>query len=157
MSLEHKLITKPLFLDSDDFPINSLEHMIHGSWQLGVLRFHVFEPEFGCRLQDKCNSINHKLGVKTVSIDLLSLGDDYRKTSQIMDIIRDSEQPMWVWFVNCEALNKTSLAGWLRSVLSTYYVEHVRVAFVLDNEKLYKDIFQNYDTPLYEFTTSLKG
>ncbi|EIZ1551422.1 hypothetical protein ABMY21_11840 [Vibrio vulnificus] len=137
--------------------MNSLVRMIHGSWQLGILRFHVFESEFGCRLQNKCDGINHKLGIKTVSIDLLDLGDDYRKTSQIMDIIRDSEQPMWVWFVNCEALKNTSLAGWLRSVLSTYYVEHVRVAFILDNEELYKEIFQKYDTPLYEFTALLKG
>ncbi|ENH7395528.1 hypothetical protein ABWK90_003850 [Vibrio vulnificus] len=146
-----------VFVGDDGFSINSLARLIHSSWQLGILRFHVFESEFGCQLQNKCNGINQKLGIKTVSIDLLGLGDDYRKTSQIMDIIRDSEQPMWVWFVNCEALKNTSLAGWLRSVLSTYNVEHIRVAFVLDNEELYKEIFQKYDTPLYEFTTLLKG
>ncbi len=136
---------------------NSLVRTIHNSWQLGILRFHVIEPKYDCRFQHECNTINHNLGVKTVSIDLLSLGDDYRKKSLIMDIVRDSDQPMWVWFLNCEALNNTSLAGWLRSILSTYYVEHIRAVFVLDNEELCKNIFRNYSKPLYEFTTNLKS
>lgn len=155
MSLKYEFNLGGLFINNN-YTTEKLECLIRGSWELSILRFHVLQQEFESQYKDRCNDINGRLGVNTIIIDLLELGDAYRKASLIMDIIRDSEQPIWIWFINCEALKNTSLAGWLRSVLTTYYVEHIRVAFVLDNKELYKDIFQNHSTPLYEFTTSLE-
>ncbi len=138
--------------DFSHWPINSPERFIHGYWQLNMMRFHAFSHECGDELWETCRRINHELGAQTTFIDLLCLGDDYRKKSHIMNVIRDNEQPTWVWFINCEALLDTSLAGWLRSILTTYDTDHVRVTFLLDSQEQYRNIFQRYSAPLYKST-----
>ncbi|HAS8400903.1 TPA: hypothetical protein I7743_23605 [Vibrio vulnificus] len=52
-------------------------------------------------------------------------------------------------------LYSTHTAGWLRSILTTCDVEHLRVAFLLDNKMQYRSIFQHYSAPLYKSTTYL--
>ncbi|MFA0066231.1 hypothetical protein AB4344_00185 [Vibrio breoganii] len=120
-----------------------------------MMRFHTFTNECREDLQVTYNRINNGLGVQTTYIDLLSLaGEDYRNKSQIMDIIR-SDKPTWIWFTNCEALLNGSLASWLRSTLTTYSADHIRVAFVLDNQEQFSSIFQRYSAPLYQSTMVL--
>ncbi len=142
--------------DYEKYPVGSLERLIHGCWQLGIFRFHAFYQEWDNGLQVRCDSINHTLGVRTVRVDLLAFEGDYRRTSQVMDIIRSHDSSTWIWFVNCEALLDSSLAGWLRSLLTTYSVEHVRVAFLLDNRQQYRKIFQRASAPFYQSTILLK-
>lgn len=139
----------------DMWPVGSAERLIHGCWLLSIMRLHTFTNECGETLLETYNEINHRIGVNTVYIDLLTLGENYRNTSQILNIIRNNEQPTWVWFTNCDALLDTSLAGWLRSILTTCDVEHLRVAFLLDNKMQYRRIFQHYSAPLYKSTTYL--
>ncbi len=141
----------------DMWPIGSSERLIHGCWLLSIMRLHTFTNECGETLQETYNEINHKIGVNTVYIDLTSLGENYRNASQILNIIRSNEQLTWVWFTNCDALLDTSLAGWLRSILTTSDMEHVRVVFLLDNKNQYREIFQRYSLPLYRSTTILNN
>ncbi|EOW9396763.1 MULTISPECIES: hypothetical protein [Vibrio] len=148
--------TPQFFLPNlDMWPVGSAERLIHGCWLLSIMRLHTFTNECGEKLQETYNEINHRIGVNTVYIDLLTLGMNYRNSSQILNIIRNNEQPTWVWFTNCDALLDTSLAGWLRSILTTCDVEHLRVAFLLDNKMQYRSIFQHYSAPLYKSTTYL--
>ncbi|MCX8793587.1 hypothetical protein NOK90_22735 [Vibrio parahaemolyticus] len=138
----------------DSWPVGTPERLIHGYWELGVMRFHTFDSECGKELQDTYNRINHGLGANVVYIDLTSMGDGYRYKSEILDVIR-SDQQTWVWFVGCRALLESSLAGWLRSVLTTYNLDHVRVAFVLDSREQFNYIFQDYSAPFYQSTIAL--
>ncbi|EGR3353104.1 hypothetical protein [Vibrio parahaemolyticus] len=139
----------------DEWPVGSHERLINGYWELGMMRFHTFTNKCGEDLQNTYNRINNGLGVQTIYIDLLSLaGEDYRNKSQIMDIIR-SDKPTWIWFINCEALLNGSLASWLRSILTTYNADHIRVTFVLDNQEQFSSIFQRYSAPLYQSTMAL--
>ncbi len=117
----------------DSWPVGTPERLIHGYWELGVMRFHT---------------------ANVVYIDLTSMGDGYRYKSEILDVIR-SDQQTWVWFVGCRALLESSLAGWLRSVLTTYNLDHVRVAFVLDSREQFNHIFQDYSAPFYQSTIAL--
>ncbi len=141
--------------DFNRWPLNSPERFIHGSWQLKMMRFHAFSHECGDEIWETYRRINHKLGVQTILIDLLCLGENYRKASHIMNIIRNNEQPTWVWFINCEALLDTSLAGWLRSILTTNDTAHVRVIFLIDTQEQYLNIFQRYSAPLYKSTIAI--
>ncbi|WP_407544650.1 hypothetical protein, partial [Vibrio parahaemolyticus] len=92
----------------DSWPVGTPERLIHGYWELGVMRFHTFDSECGKELQDTYNRINHGLGANVVYIDLTSMGDGYRYKSEILDGIR-SDQQTWVWFVGCRALLESSL------------------------------------------------
>ncbi|MBE4054630.1 hypothetical protein [Vibrio rotiferianus] len=136
-------------------PLGTPERLIHGYWQLGIKRFHILSDECSEELQHTYNLVNHKLGVDVISIDLGSLGNEYRNDSRILQIIRN-EVPTWIWFRNCHALLDTSLAGWLRSVLTTYNVDHVRVVFVLDSKDQFRSIFQKYSAPFYQSTMPLE-
>ncbi len=150
--------TPQFFLPNlDMWPVGSAERLIHGCWLLSIMRLHTFTNECGETLQETYNEINHKIGVNTVYIDLISLGENHRNASQILNIIRSNEQPTWVWFTNCDVLLDTSLAGWLRSILTTSDMEHVRVVFLLDNKNQYREIFQKYSLPLYRSTTILNN
>ncbi|EHV9722752.1 hypothetical protein K1B37_003501 [Vibrio parahaemolyticus] len=137
------------------WPVGSPERFIHGCWQLRMMRFHTFFHQCEKAIQDRYNRINHSIGAKAVYIDFLSLGADYRNQSQILNIIQNEEQLTWVWFINCQALLNTSLAGWLRSILTTNNIDHIRVVFILDDQEQYKSIFQRYSAPLYKATTEL--
>lgn len=138
----------------DSWPVGTPERLIHGYWELGMMRFHTFANECGKELQDTYNRTNHGLGANVVYIDLKSMRDGYRYKSEILDIIRGHQQT-WVWFVGCSALLEDSLAGWLRSVLTTYDLDHVRVAFVLDSREQFNHIFRDYSAPLYQSTIAL--
>ncbi|MFV8409322.1 hypothetical protein [Vibrio owensii] len=138
----------------DSWPVGTPERLIHGYWELGMMRFHTFASECGKELQDTYNRTNHGLGANVVYIDLKSMRDGYRYKSEILDIIR-SHQQTWVWFVGCSALLEDSLAGWLRSVLTTYDLDHVRVAFVLDSREQFNHIFRDYSAPFYQSTIAL--
>lgn len=137
------------------WPINSPERFIHGCWQLNMMCFHAFSYECRNELRETYDLINHELGVSTVYLDLLCLEEKYRSKSKILDIIRDTEQPTWVWFINCEVLFDSSVAGWLRSILTTSDTGHVRVTFLLDNSKQYRDIFQSHSEPMFQSTIAL--
>ncbi len=117
-------------------------------------RFHIYSGVCSIKLKDTYNRINHELGVESIDIDLESLGSEYRDESSVLSIIR-GERPNWIWFNNCNALLNTSLTGWLRSLLTTYYVDHVSVVFVLDSKEQYRSIFQNYSAPFYQSTIPL--
>ncbi len=104
--------------------------------------------------QDRYNRINHKLGADTAYIDLLKLDED-QYTTHLLNIIQNDKRPAWIWFINCGALLNTSIAGWLRSILTTGNVEHIRVTFLLDSQDQYNLIFQDYSAPLYKSTTKL--
>lgn len=138
----------------DSWPVGTPERLIHGYWELGMMRFHTFASECGKELQDTYNRTNHGLGANVVYIDLKSMRDGYRYKSEILDIIRGHQQT-WVWFVGCSALLEDSLAGWLRSVLTTYNLDHVRVAFVLDSREQFNHIFRDYSAPFYQSTIAL--
>lgn len=148
---------QPFTPEFDRWPPGSPERFIHAYWQLDIMRLHAFTNECDENTREKYDAINHRAGVKTDYIDLLTLGNEYRAESRIMDIIQDYEQLVWVWFFNCEALFETSLASWLRSILTTHSVEHIRVVFLLDNQEQHRRIFQCYSTPLYQSTTALKA
>jgi len=150
-------ITSQLFSpDIDQWPIGSPERFIHGCWQLNMTWFHTFYHECGCDNREMYDCINHKMGVQTTYFDLLCLEVNYRNKSQLMEIIRNNKQPTWLWITNCDALLDTSIAGWLRSILSTYYTEHIRVTFLLDTQQQYRDIFRCYSAPLYNSTMALE-
>lgn len=150
-------ITSQLFSpDINQWPIGSPERFIHGCWQLNMMWFHSFPQECGCDIRGMYDGINHGIGVQTTYFDLLCLEDDYRNKSQLMEIIRNNKQPTWVWVTNCEALLDTAIAGWLRSILTTYYTEHIRVTFLLDSQQQYREIFRRYSAPLYNSTMALK-
>ncbi len=139
----------------NSLPVGTPERLIHGYWQLGMMRFHAFASECRKEYQDSYNRINHELGASVAYIDLASMGEDYRYKSEILDIIRSDEQT-WVWFTSCNALLDTSLAGWLRSVLTTTYnVNHIRATFVFDNPFQFNNICQSYSAPLYKSTIAL--
>ncbi len=118
-------------------------------------RFYTYSDVCSTKLKGTYNRINHELGAESIDIDLDSLDSEYRDESSVLGIIR-GERPTWIWFNNCNALLNTSLAGWLRSVLTTYYVDHVRVVFVLDSKEQYRSIFKNYSAPLYQSTIPLE-
>lgn len=139
----------------DSWPVGTPERLIYGYWQLGMMRFHAFGSECSKEFQDSYNRINHELGASVACIDLASMGEDYRYESEILDIIRSDGQT-WVWFTNCNALLDTSLSGWLRSVLTTYNVNHIRVTFLLDNPEQFNNIFQSYSAPFYKSTIALE-
>ncbi|KLI67627.1 hypothetical protein VVYB158_11940 [Vibrio vulnificus CladeA-yb158] len=143
-------------LNFNSFPIGSLERFIHWSWQLRMMRFHAFTDECGDAIRDRYNHINHEIGVQTVYIDLLSLSESEKNESQLSNIIRNHEQPTWIWFINSEALLDISRAGWLRSLLTTYCVDHVRVTFLLDSQEHYNNIFLSYSAPFYKTTSALE-
>ncbi len=138
----------------NDLPLGSSERLILAYWQLGMKRFHTFSDKCSKELQDSYDHINHELGVQVLYIDLESLNPDDHHESQIMSIIR-GERPTWIWFINCNALINSSRAGWLRSVLTTYYVEHLRVTFLLESREQFRSIFQTYSAPFYQSTKTL--
>ncbi len=140
----------------DSFPMGSPERFIHWSWQLRMMRFHAFIDECGDDIRDRYNLINHEIGVQTIYIDLLALSENEKNELQLTKIICNHEQPTWIWFINCEALLDTSRAGWLRSLLTTFFVDHVRVTFLLDSHEHYNNIFLSYSAPLYKTTTALE-
>ena len=139
----------------NDLPLGSSERLILAYWQLGMKRFHTFSDKCSKELQDSYDHINHELGVQVIYIDLESLNSDFRHESQIMSIIR-GERPTWIWFINCNALFNSSLARWLRSVLTTYHVEHLRVTFLLESRDQFRSIFQTYSAAFYQSTTALQ-
>ncbi|MFS1465522.1 hypothetical protein BCU33_005575 [Vibrio lentus] len=151
----HDTTAQSFTLECNCWPTGTLEHFIHSCWQLGMMRFHTFTNECGKELQDTYNLINYELGARVEYIDLALIDEDYRDKSQILDIIR-SDEPTWVWFINCNALLNSSLAGWLRSMLTTYNVVHIRATFVLDNRDQFQRVFQSYTTPLYQSTMALR-
>lgn len=154
--LKPNLASQPLTPSFDSLPIGSPERFIHGCWQLRLMRFHAFSHECREELRDTYNHINQGIGVQTVYVNLLSLGQNYQNEHQLLNIIRNSNQAYWIWFTNCEALLEMSFAGWLRSVLTTSDIEHIRVVFLLNSRDLYNNIFQRYSAPLYKATTALK-
>ncbi|EJG1189533.1 hypothetical protein WOB70_18430 [Vibrio parahaemolyticus] len=154
--MTHNLPVDHFTPNFNSWPLGSLERFIHGCWQLRILRFHAFSDEFSDAVREKYNSINHTIGVQSVYIDLLSLTENNSSTSKLFKIIRNHGQPTWIWFTNSEALLDTSRAGWLRSILTTYCVDHVRVTFLLDSQNHYNDIFLNYSAPFYKSTTALE-
>ncbi|OUD51884.1 hypothetical protein BTA15_14470 [Vibrio parahaemolyticus] len=139
----------------DSWPVGTPERLIHGYWQLDMMRFHAFVSECSKEYQDSYNRINHKLGASVAYINLASVGEDYRYKSEVLDVIRSDKQT-WIWFTSCSALLDTSLAGWLRSVLTTYNVNHIRATFVFDNPDQFNKICQNFSAPLYKSTIALK-
>ncbi|SON49020.1 hypothetical protein [Vibrio tapetis] len=153
--MKHNATPRPFNPDFVSKSIGTPERFIHGVWQLGMMRFHAFSDECDEEVREVYNHINHELGAKTIYVDLCLLGENYRDESQIIDIIRGN-QPTWVWFVNCQILLDNSLAGWLRSVLTTYNVDHVRATFVLDSQDQYNEIFLTYSAPFYKSTIALK-
>lgn len=155
-ALTHNLPENHFTPNFDNCPLGSPERFIHWSWQLRVMRFHAFSDVCGDALRNRYNRINHEIGVQTVYIDLLSLSENKKNESQLTRIIRNHEQPTWIWFINCEALLDTSRAGWLRSLLTTFCVDHVRVTFLLDSQEHYNNIFLSYSAPLYKATTALE-
>lgn len=145
----------PFTPNFNNWPTNSLERFIHGCWQLGMMRFHAFSYECGNDIYDTYRCINHELGAQTAILDLLDLEKNDIKKSYLMNIIQNNEQPTWIWFINCNVLLDTSLAGWLRSTLTTNNIAHVRVTFLLDSQEHYRDIFQRYSAPFYKSTIAL--
>ncbi|KII76740.1 hypothetical protein PL18_10190 [Vibrio renipiscarius] len=142
--------------DIDQWPTGSSERFIHSCWQLNMMRFHAFSHECGCDIREMYDNINHRMGIKTTYMDLLCLEDDYRNKSQLMEIVRNNKQPTWLWVTNCEVLLDTAIAGWLRSILTTYYTEHIRVTFLLDSQQQYREVFRRYSAPLYSSTMALE-
>lgn len=138
----------------DNWPVGTPERLIHGYWELGMMRFHTFDIECRKELQDTYNRVNHGRGANVVYIDLTSIGNNYQYQSEILDIVQ-SDQKTWVWFVGCRALLDQSLAGWLRSILTRYNLAHIRVAFVLDSREQFNQIFQDYSAPFYQSTIAL--
>lgn len=150
------LTSRPLTPDLSQWPVGSPERFIHGCWQLNMKLFHTFLSECGSDIQDVYRRINFEVGAQTAYLDLHCLEEDYRNKSQIMEIVRDNEQPIWLWISSCDVLLDTSIAGWLRSVLTTYYTEHIRVVFLLDSQQQYRDIFRTCEAPLYDSTVVLE-
>lgn len=153
--MKYNETSQPFTPNFSNWPINSPERFIHGCWQLNMMRFHAFSYECRNELWDTYRRINHELGAQTAQLDLLDLDKDDRKKSHIMNIIQNKEQPTWIWFINCEALLDTSLAGWLRSTLTTNDAAHIRVTFLLNSQEHYRGIFQRYSAPLYKSTIAL--
>lgn len=150
-------ITSQLFPpDIEQWPVGSPERFIHGCWQLNMMWFHAFSHECGCDNREMYDCINHKMGIQTTHFDLLCLEADYRNKSQLMEIIRNNKQLTWLWITNCDILLNTSVARWLRTILSTYYTEHIRVTFLLDTQQQYQDIFRCYSAPFYNSTIALE-
>ncbi|WP_210455652.1 hypothetical protein [Vibrio crassostreae] len=147
-------LPKSFTTDFINLPLGTPERLIHAYWQLNMMRFHTFSDKFGKEQQDTYNQVNHELGVQTIYIDLGALDCDYKCESKILNVVRGGK-PTWVWFINCNALLNSSLAGWLRSILTTYNVNHIRTTFVLDNPQQFQRIFQTYSTPLYQSTMAL--
>lgn len=154
--LKFNLASQPFSPNFDSLPVGSSERFIHGCWQLRLMRFHAFAHECQEKLQDTYNHINQGIGVQTVYVDLLSLDQDYQNEHQLLNIIRNSNQAYWIWFTNCEALLDMSFAGWLRSILTTSDIEHIRIVFLLNSQDLYNNVFQRYSAPFYKATTALQ-
>lgn len=152
--MKYETTSLPFAPNFENWPVGSTERLVHGYWQLGMMRLHTLSMNCSKDFQDRYNRINHKLGTDTAYIDLLKLDED-QYTTHLLNIIQNDKRPAWIWFINCGALLNTSIAGWLRSILTTGNVEHIRVTFLLDSQDQYNLIFQDYSAPLYKSTTKL--
>lgn len=141
----------------DSFPRGSPERFIHWSWQLRMMRFHTFIDECGDAIRDRYNLNNHENRCSNRLYRSSCIKWKWKNELQLTKIICNHAHPTWIWFINCEALLDTLRAGWLRSLLTTFCVDHVRVTFLLDSREHYNNIFLSYSAPLYKTTTALEN
>lgn len=133
----------------------SMEKLVHGIWDLQVLRLLALDDEQLQLNREQINAVNRCLGVEIVEIDLRQMHAAYREGSFLTHAVEEESNAKWIWFYNIDALTDTNYAGWLRSTLTVRTIENLRCVFVVKNISTKSEVFDCQKAPLYQSTVPL--